>query len=94
MGAILSLDVPTEIAAGDPLVVLPYRELTLQVVGAGTFELDLEVSLDRTNWIVAEAGITSAGVVSLSPTAKVAYVRCNLLDATDPPTITAAVGYS
>lgn len=71
------LNVPTSVAAGSAQKCDVYRDKYVQTFGTFTATIQLQVSMDGTNWANSSAAAVSApGIVSVPETC--AFIRANV----------------
>lgn len=74
--AVSDLAVPTSVAAGPAVALRPDESATVYLTGTFTATVQMQVSLDGTNWLNDGSALTAAGTLLISKAAN--YVRANV----------------
>jgi hypothetical protein len=86
----LSLNVPTGVGVGSSQSVRDMREKTVQVIGAFTGSLNIEVSLDGgANFTPSSTAITAPGLKSVPEPATHLRLRATAMSGTAPTAVVA-----
>ena len=89
----IPLAVPAEVGVGAPANVFRHRQKTVQVAGAFTGSLQLEGTIDGSNWDAVGAPITAPTLFLVDVTVELLRVRVTALTAGRPTAIVAGFDY-